>query len=351
MIRAIDLFCGAGGLTHGLQRAGIEVIAGYDIEEQCRFAYEKNNDAVFINKSVTSIEVEEFSRYFGDAKVRVLAGCAPCQTFSSYNKKTKEENLKDERWNLLTSFGDHIKKLRPEIVTMENVPRLVNQRVFNDFVDQLIEQGYKVSFKVVYCPDYGMPQSRSRLVLLASLLGPIKLIDSTHSSVNYVTVKDSIGHLPAVEVGQSDPVDALHRSANMSELNLKRIKVSKPGGTWQDWPEELIAACHKKDSGSTYSSVYGRMSWDKVGSTITTQCIGFGNGRFGHPEQDRAITLREAALLQTFPNNYQFWPSDKKIEMSPIAKMIGNAVPVRLGEVVGESILKHLEEIKKGVES
>lgn len=347
MIRAIDLFCGAGGLTHGLQRAGIDVVAGYDIEAQCRFAYEKNNDAVFIQKSVTDLKVEEFNHYFGDAEVRVLAGCAPCQTFSAYNKKSKEENLKDERWNLLTSFGKHIKKLKPEIVTMENVPRLVNQRVFNDFVDNLIGLGYEVSFKVVFCPDYGMPQSRSRLVLLASRLGPIKMIDATYSAENYVTVKDVIGHLPPVKAGETHTDDTLHRAANMSELNLKRIRASKPGGTWLDWPEELVAPCHKKDSGSSYSAVYGRMCWDKVGVTMTTQCIGFGNGRFGHPEQDRAITLREAAILQTFPDDYEFWPSEAKMEMRPIAKMIGNAVPVRLGEVVGESILKHLEEVKK----
>ncbi|EDL52588.1 DNA-cytosine methyltransferase [Vibrio mediterranei AK1] len=347
MIRAIDLFCGAGGLTHGLQRAGIDVVAGYDIEAQCRFAYERNNDAVFIQKSVTDLQIEEFNHYFGDAEVRVLAGCAPCQTFSSYNKKSKEENLKDERWNLLASFGEHIKKVKPEIVTMENVPRLVNQHVFNDFVDDLNELGYDVSFKVVFCPEYGMPQSRSRLVLLASKLGPIKIIEATHTIKNYVTVKQAIGHLPPVQAGEAHPDDPLHRAANMSELNLKRIKASKPGGTWQDWPEELVAACHKKSSGSSYSAVYGRMSWDKVGATMTTQCIGFGNGRFGHPEQDRAITLREAAILQTFPDDYEFWPSEVKLEMRPIARMIGNAVPVRLGEVVGESILKHLSEVKK----
>lgn len=346
VIRAIDLFCGAGGLTHGLQNAGINVVAGYDIDAQCRFAYEKNNDAVFIQKSVTELNEEEFNYYFGDAKVRVLAGCAPCQTFSSYNKKSKEENQKDSRWNLLTNFGEHIKKVLPEIVTMENVPRLVNQRVFHDFVDHLHKLKYQVSFQVVYCPQYGMPQSRSRLVLLASRLGPINIIEPTHSVENYLTVRDAIAHLPPVEAGKIDPQDSLHRASSLSELNMERIKASRPGGTWQDWPEHLIANCHKKESGSTYSAVYGRMEWDKVGSTMTTQCIGFGNGRFGHPEQNRAITLREAAILQTFPDNYEFWPSDVKMDIRPIARMIGNAVPVRLGEIVGKSIILHLERLK-----
>jgi DNA (cytosine-5)-methyltransferase 1 len=347
VIRAIDLFCGAGGLTHGLQRAGIDVVAGYDIESQCRYAYEKNNNAVFIQKSVAELTEEEFNHYYGDAEVRVLAGCAPCQPFSSYNKKSTEENQKDERWSLLSSFAIHIENVLPEIVTMENVPRLAKQAVFNDFVDKLASLNYDVSFKVVFCPEYGMSQSRSRLVLLASRLGPIKIIEPTHTINNYVTVKEAIGHLPPVEAGEAHPEDRLHCSASMSELNLKRIRASKPGGTWHDWPEELVAACHKKKSGSTYSAVYGRMSWDKVGVTMTTQCIGFGNGRFGHPDQDRAITLREAAIFQTFPDNYEFWPSEVKMDMRPIAKMIGNAVPVRLGEVVGESILKHLDEVKK----
>jgi len=342
VIKAIDLFCGAGGLTHGLQRSGINVVAGYDVEAQCRFAYEQNNNAVFIQKSVTDITPEEFQHYYEGAEIRVLAGCAPCQTFSSYNKKSKEENLKDERWNLLTNFGDHIEAIEPEIVTMENVPRLVNQRVFGDFVDKLIDLGYQLSFKVVYCPQYGIPQSRSRLVLLASKFGPIKLIEPTHSVDEYVTVGDVIRDLPPVKAGESHPEDPLHKAANLSELNLKRIKASVPGGTWNDWPEELIAECHKKGSGSTYSAVYGRMRWDQVGSTMTTQCTGFGNGRFGHPEQDRAITLREAAILQSFPNDYEFWPNGIKVENVPIAKMIGNAVPVRLGEVVGESIKEHL---------
>jgi DNA (cytosine-5)-methyltransferase 1 len=346
VIKAIDLFCGAGGLTYGLQRAGIDVVAGYDIEAQCRYAYEKNNKSVFIQKSVTDLEADEFHHYYGDAEIRVLAGCAPCQTFSSYNKKSKEENQKDERWNLLKSFGKHIRSILPEIVTMENVPRLVNQRVFNDFVDALNELGYQVSFKTVFCPDYGMPQSRSRLVLLASRLGPIRLIEPTHTVENYTTVNRAIGHLPAIKAGEVHQDDNLHRSSRMSELNYQRIKASKPGGTWQDWPEELVAACHKKESGSSYSAVYGRMSWDKVSPTITTQCIGYGNGRFGHPEQHRAISLREAAILQTFPDHYEFWPEDVQVEMRPIAKMIGNAVPVRLGEVVGKSIIKHLEELK-----
>jgi len=140
--------------------------------------------------------------------------------------------------------------------------------------------------------------------------------------------------------------DKLHRTASLSEINLKRIKASVPGGTWKDWPEELRCACHKKDSGQTYTSVYGRMSWDKIGPTMTTQFFCYGTGRYGHPEQDRALSLREGALLQTFPRDYEFFPPDvTDYCMRDVARHIGNAVPVRLGEIIGESIRHHIENI------
>lgn len=346
MIKVVDLFCGAGGLTHGLQKAGLNVVAGYDIDAACRFAYEKNNKSLFVQKSVTEIEEDELKKHFIDADVKILAGCAPCQPFSSYTKNLKHDGLpvKDERWSLLYSFAKQIKISCPDIITMENVPGVVNHEVFKDFIASLKKESYYVWYDTVFCPDYGMAQSRSRLVLLASKFGEIKLIPPTHKKEKYKTVRDVIGNLPSIEAGECHDADKLHRSAALSDINIKRIKASVPGGTWRDWPEELRAKCHTKESGSTYTAVYGRMSWDKVGPTITTQCTGFGNGRFGHPEQNRALSLREAALLQSFPKKYEFWPKDTKIEMSTIARLIGNAVPVRLGEVVGKTILKHLSD-------
>lgn len=346
MIKVVDLFCGAGGLTHGLQRAGLNVVAGYDIDATCRYAYEKNNNALFVQKSVTELEDGEINKYFNDASVKVLAGCAPCQPFSSYtNTDRSEKKTKDHRWPLLYSFAKQIQLSAPDIVTMENVPRVINHKVFKDFVKTLKSEGYSVWYDTVFCPDYGMAQSRSRLVLLASKLGDIELIPPTHQKNNYNTVRDVIGQLAPIEAGAVDKKDRLHYSSSLSPLNMERIKHSKPGGTWKDWPESLRASCHTKESGSSYTAVYGRMSWDKLGSTITTQCIGFGNGRFGHPEQNRAISLREAALLQSFPMNYDFWPEDIKIEIRNVARLIGNAVPVRLGEVVGISILEHLKKL------
>ncbi|ELY6342382.1 DNA cytosine methyltransferase [Cronobacter sakazakii] len=346
LIKVVDLFCGAGGLTHGLQQAGLNVVAGYDIDATCRYAYEKNNNALFVQKSVTDIEEGEINKHFKNASVKVLAGCAPCQPFSSYtNTDRSEKKTKDHRWPLLYSFAKQIQLSAPDIVTMENVPRVINHKVFKDFVDSLKSEGYSVWYDTVFCPDYGMAQSRSRLVLLASKLGAIELIPPTHQKNNYKTVRDVIGQLAPIEAGAVDKKDRLHYSSSLSPLNMERIKHSKPGGTWKDWPESLRASCHIKESGSSYTAVYGRMSWDKLGSTITTQCIGFGNGRFGHPEQNRAISLREAALLQSFPMNYEFWPEDIKVEIRNVARLIGNAVPVRLGEVVGISILEHLKKL------
>lgn len=341
-INAVDLFCGAGGLTHGLQRAGIDVVAGYDVEESCRFAYEHNNQAKFINQDVTKLRKEEVEEHLRGADFTLLAGCAPCQPFSTYSRTTNTTRANDRRWSLLNSFGRLVAEVRPDFVTMENVPGLVDQPVFDNFLQQLTNAGYQYDHHVVFCPDYGMAQTRKRLMLVASLGGEVRLPEPTHTPDRYMTVAEVIACLPALVAGQTHCDDSLHRASILSPINLKRIQASVPSGSWLDWPEELRANCHRKDSGKTFPSVYGRMAWDQPSPTITTQCNGYGNGRFGHPEQDRAISLREAALLQSFPQNYQFFPKDEKRSISALAKMIGNAVPVRLGEVVGQSILAAL---------
>jgi DNA (cytosine-5)-methyltransferase 1 len=155
-----------------------------------------------------------------------------------------------------------------------------------------------------------------------------------------------LAELPALGAGEVDELDPIHQTADLSPLNLKRIRVSKPGGTWRDWPVEFVAKCHRKKTGKTYPGVYGRMSWDEPAPTITTQFFGFGNGRFGHPEQDRAISLREGAILQSFPCTYRFTPPDKPIYMKAIGRLVGNAVPVRLGEIIGRSFRHHLDSLQ-----
>ncbi|MGX2969234.1 DNA cytosine methyltransferase [Ursidibacter sp. B-7004-1] len=343
MIEAVDLFCGAGGLTAGLQKTGIKVKAGYDIEETCRFPFEFNNAAAFINKDVSTVDKEEILSWYSDKKIRLLAGCAPCQPFSKYNQG--KDTSTDKKWPLLYSFARLIRETKPELITMENVPEVVKHQVYHDFVAELKELGYFIWADTIKCVDYGLPQQRKRHVLLASIFGEVSMISPTHNENNWVTVEDVISHLPKIEAGQTCETDRLHRAMALSEINLKRIQASKPGGTWRDWPEELRTECHRRASGATYSAVYGRMSWDKPSPTMTTLCYGYGNGRFGHPEQDRAISLREAAIFQAFPEDYQFCPNDKPINLNTIGKMIGNAVPVTLGEIIGKSFLSHLREM------
>ena len=245
-------------------------------------------------------------------------------------------------------FGDIVEQIQPEIIAMENVPELRSTDVFSDFVNKLNELNYHVWYSVVFCPDYGVPQNRKRLVLLASNLGNIRLIQPTHQSENYVTVRDVIADLPALESGQTDANDLLHTSTGLSAKNIRRIEASVPGGTWRDWDEDLQLKCHKKDSGTSYPSVYGRMEWDKPSPTITTQFYGYGNGRFGHPEQNRAISLREGAILQSFPRNYRFINEAAPLNKRSLGIQIGNAVPVELGRAIGNSIINHLEVYNNG---
>jgi DNA (cytosine-5)-methyltransferase 1 len=226
---------------------------------------------------------------------------------------------------------------------MENVPTVAKHKVFHDFVNTLKRLGYTVWYDVVDSSRYGVPQTRRRMVLLASKHGDIEMIAPTHDKPE--TVEEAIGDLPCLSAGESAPEDKLHVTSTLSKTNLKRIKVSKPGGTWRDWPKHLIAECHRAESGRTYPGVYGRMEWGKPAPTMTTQCYGFGNGRFGHPEQDRAISLREAAILQSFPRDYAFIPSDGEISFKALGRLIGNAVPVKLGQAIARSITQHLASV------
>jgi len=349
-IQSIDLFCGSGGLTYGLRKAGLDVIAGLDSDSTCQYAYEANNKSVFINADISTYSGSKLAALYEKDAVKVLAGCAPCQTFSKHTQKVKNRES-DKKWNLLYQFSNKIQAIQPDIVSMENVPGLAKYQVFEDFLATLYAMGYNVSHKVVACEKYGIPQMRRRLVLLASKLGKIELIPYTHPNrEDYVTVEDVLGvsskyHLARISHGESDSGDRLHKSATLSEINLKRIRSSHPGGTWRDWDEKLLPECYKKDSGKTYSSVYGRMSWEKPSPTITTQFYVYGTGRFGHPEQDRAISLREGALLQTFPKTYKMVPPQKSVSVKILGRHIGNAVPVRLGEVIGKSIREHVKEL------
>jgi DNA (cytosine-5)-methyltransferase 1 len=340
-IDAVDLFCGGGGLTCGLQQAGINVQMGIDFDGHCKYAYEHNNKARFLESSVRVVKGTQLSPCYRTGRIKMLAGCAPCQTFSKYNQKVSH---RDGRWSLLAQFKRLITEVRPELVTMENVPALIETGVFDKFVTRLEELDYNYDFKVIKCNEYGMSQLRQRVVLIASQFAPIQ-VPPPPTNVHVKTVREIIGDLPELEAGKCDPNDRLHFCAALSPLNMRRIRASRQGGTWRDWPRELVAECHRKDTGKTYGGVYGRMSWDKPAPTMTTQFYGFGNGRFGHPEQNRAISIREGAMFQGFPRDYQFVPEGEHANISLLGKMIGNAVPVQLGKLIGETFITHLKQL------
>lgn len=339
-VTCVDLFCGAGGLTHGLVLEDIRVTSGVDVDPACRYPFEANNQgARFLKKDVCELEGGELNALFGEGGIRLLAGCAPCQPFSTYARRY--DIKRDHKWGLLYEFSRLAEATTPDLVTMENVPSLAKNDVFLDFVAELKRLGYWTHHEIVDCSKYGVPQTRRRLVLLASRFGDIRLIPPTTNEPR--TVRDVLRHLPEIEAGEAWPGDLLHTASRLSNINLQRIRASRPGGSWQDWPEHLVAACHRSKSGHTYKSVYGRMVWDKPSPTVTTQCHGFGNGRFGHPSQDRAISLREAAILQSFPDDYEFAARHEDISFSILARLIGNAVPVELGRAVAKSVWSHLE--------
>lgn len=336
----VDVFCGVGGLSYGFKSESFRVAAGIDIDEACRFPYEANNKAPFLRKDVGSLTAAEIEALFVPGHARVLVGCAPCQPFSTYNQKNDDPN-----WRLLNAFGDLIDQVRPDVVSMENVPRLVKFRggaTFQKFIDTLRAAEYKIEWDVLYGPDFGLAQTRSRLVLLASRLGQIALPAPTHGDCHR-TVQDEIGDLPPLAHGDVDENDPLHRASKLSETNTRRIVSSKPGGTWRDWDADLIADCHKAKTGKGYSSVYGRMTWTSPAPTITTQFYGFGNGRFGHPDQNRALSLREGALLQGFPRDYKFVAPGERVQFKKLGRLIGNAVPVKLSSAIAKTVRVHIE--------
>lgn len=349
-VSAVDLFCGSGGLTNGLEAAGVTVEAGFDIDEDCRYAYEENNDAEFVHADLAEIARDEPSRigeYLDDdADATLVAGCAPCQPFSPLNHG--KDSSDHAMYGLLSVFSFIVEVVDPDIVVMENVYEVRKADVYDDFVNTMNDLKYNMNPKQdkrVYCPEYGIPQKRRRWVVTASKEGRLDLGSPTVTNEKrYPTVKGAIKTLPSIEAGETCSSDWLHTSRSLSETNLKRVAQSVPGGTWKDWDPELRLECHKQDSGSTFASVYGRMEADEPAPTITTQFYNLGSGRFGHydTDQDRAISLREGALIQTFPEDYQFAEEYDDLGITKYGQLIGNAVPPDLGEVIGRRVLEFL---------
>lgn len=345
-VKVIDLFCGIGGLSHWLLRAGLPVSAGFDIDWDCKFWYEHNNKTKFYQQDIKTLKAEQLQSIFWNSDIRILVGCAPCQPYSLINTKKWTYSWNDiKERSPVDKFASLIKEIKPEIVSMENVPGLMTSKKsdsFQKFLSTLNECGYKYDYKVINCADYGIPQTRKRLILVASTMGEIRIIPPTHKTP--ITLRQTIKDLPKLKSWETSKIDKYHTCQNLTRINLERLKYMPHNG----WDLSMIDSkyrpeCFKKKSGKSYlRNVYGRMYRDKPAPTMTTLCTGLWNGRFWHPEQDRAISVREAARIQTFPDTYQFFPEWEPCNIQKASKFIGNAVPVRLGEVVGKSILNHL---------
>ncbi len=352
-IKAIDLFCGAGGVTRGLLDAGIDVVAGFDIDSSLEKVYQENNirpngkKAQYFNKKVEDITLEDIEKLVGTKEQRdkkgekfLLAGCAPCQPFSLKNKNRHDKT--DHRRTLITYFADLIKVTEPDFVFMENVAGLANLEPENleYFLKTLKDKGFSVDKGIVNAKNYGVPQNRKRFVLLASKEKEIRIPDGEYDGISksYKTVGDVIRDLPPLDAGSEHPSITNHKTANLNDLNKIRIKETpKNGGSRTDWRPELWLRCHLNENGTpknVHKDVYGRMWWDKPAPTLTTKFNSITTGRYGHPEQNRAISLREGALLQSFPENYTFYGN-----MQAVARQIGNAVPPKMAEAFGRYFL------------
>ena len=340
-MNAIDFFCGGGGMTKGLIEAGINVIFGLDSNPLCQETYENNNGIPYINRDVSQVTTEELLEEFPillDNDELLMVGCAPCQPFSVLNPNNPNEH---RSVNLLNEFGRIVQGVHPAHIMVENVPGLKGrgEEVLQEFLDMLNAEGYEYDYRVINAKNYGVPQNRRRFVLIASRLFEPHIPPATHGDelLPYVTVYDAIHEYPALRAGQSDENVPNHRAAGLSEINLQRLQATPVnGGSRTDWPAELWLNCHENFTGHT--DVYGRMVWGNVAPTLTVKCFSISNGRFAHPEQNRAISLREAAALQTFPDDYIFYGN-----LQEIGKQIGNAVPVLLAQRIAEYILEQHE--------
>lgn len=339
-MKAVDLFCGAGGLTLGLRRAGWNVIAGIDSDSKVRETYLRNNSGTrFVSadlRSVTDDDVRSLAQTASDSGL-LLAGCAPCQPFSKQRRRHGLGIRSDA--TLLGEFARLVRTVKPEVVLMENVPGVISVPGFSSFrrfLKTLHDNGYSYDHGVLNARDFDVPQHRRRYVLLAALTRRVALPRPTgkDSESETVTVRSAIGHFPALDSGETHASVPNHCAARLSDRNLQRIRATPPdGGSRRDWPKRLRLECHAQVRG--FSDVYGRLWWDRVAPTLTSRCNSLSNGRFGHPEQDRAISLREAAALQTFPDDYEFVGS-----MPSVARWIGNAVPVAFAEALGRAAMR-----------
>lgn len=346
-LKAIDFFCSGGGMSFGLQQAGIDVIAGIDFDPECKETYEANiKGAKYILADVGKLDEKDLSKKIDIKKnddSLILVGCSPCQYWTIIRtNKSKSQKSK----NLLHEFHRFVKYYNPGYVVVENVPGILNKHKesgLDKFVNELEEQGYLVHYEVVNLNNYGIPETRKRFSLIANRVTKEKIFPKPNNSCPVVS--DFIGQkngFPKISAGHQDNTNFLHTTSGLSETNIKRLELTpKDGGTRNSWADTdlQINAYKKKNANISFKDTYGRMSWNKPAPTITTKFFSISNGRFAHPEENRAISLREGATLQTFPKNYKFFGTS----IASIARMIGNAVPPFYAKQLGKTIIKSYE--------
>jgi len=344
LLTAVDLFCGCGGVTEGLKHHNIKVVAALDNNPVVCKTYRANHPSVHLYKSDIEF-IDPMAIRHNDLKghnVDILIVCAPCQPFSSQNRTKKQ----DKRSNLIFEAIRFARDLRPSVIFFENVPGLVTEK-YREIIDklksELLDLGYNLGEPIrVNAADYGVPQRRIRCILFAVLDSEIPLVPQPITPNNKrITVRNAIGNLSSLQSGEKDISDPLHYASSHLPIALKRLQhIPKNGGSRFSLPPELELKCHKNHKG--HGDVYGRMCWDEVAPTLTTGCTDMTRGRFSHPEDDRAITLREAAILQSFPLDYKFVGTK-----SQITEQIGNAVPVQLMKALVPSLITAVHRGRK----
>ncbi|AGW13793.1 putative DNA (cytosine-5-)-methyltransferase [Megalodesulfovibrio gigas DSM 1382 = ATCC 19364] len=341
-LRAVDFFCGGGGMTCGLRMAGINVLGGLDIAADCRETYEFNNrPSRFVEQDVAGLDAEALGSIFDirrDAPNLIFVGCSPCQYWS----KIRTDRGKSEKSAfLLKEFQRFIDSFLPGFVVLENVPGLRSnpQSYLPHFRDFLKNSGYSFADDVIDTSRYGVPQHRHRYLLVASRT--CATVTLPIGDTPTVSVRQVIGEkngFPRIAAGHADNTNFMHTSAELSALNLRRIQTTPHDGgdrlSWKDDPELQIDAYKGRDD--IFKDVYGRIRWDTPAPTITTRFNSLSNGRFGHPEEDRALSLREGACLQTFPKSYRFFGPSR----NSVARQIGNAVPPLLARHIGKHLIR-----------
>ncbi|EOS54291.1 DNA cytosine methyltransferase [Paenibacillus barengoltzii] len=333
---AIDLFAGCGGLSEGLRQAGFHVIAAVEVNKQAAETYAANHkETLIFNEDIRKLDTKKINELLKGERLYLLAGCPPCQGFSSMRRLNRREPVDDPRNDLILEYLRFVKELNPLTLMMENVPSIINYDLFKYVVNELEFMGYYIDYKVVDVSKYGVPQRRKRFVMVGSRISEIKVLLGNNERR---TVRDVIGGLESA-YNSSDPVHKIFPK-HIARIEKMISQIPKNGGSRTDLPEEYTLECHKKKNVG-FKDVYGRLRWDDVSSTITGGCLNPSKGRFLHPEENRCISAREAALLQTFPSDYIF---PLNIPKTSLALMIGNALPPLFSKIQSSNIFTHIEE-------